>query len=264
MGKKIDLNKKKDSTPIKRNKNSKPINNPYLPSENPENIENQDEIQDQGNSLKEIKNALPSTIGVGNNPLKMYRNIKKQSKSMSTEDKMKILLQNPAAKKIMINIAIIAIPIILLLVLILCIVAAISGTDSSSIAMGGYYSMRCPEVTVIFTDKKNGYAVTGTGTYSLEEYVAGVVAGEVGFLGSIEVDKAFAVAARTFLLTHDDGTCTIESSDRRQVFRELTESPTDILAMQAAEETAGQVLLSNNELYGTQYDAFACIAKDDN
>lgn len=135
--------------------------------------------------------------------------------------------------------------------------------DNDKTAIGGYYSVRCPEVTVIFVDKANGYTETGSGTYPLEEYVAGVIAGEVAYLGDYEVDKAFAIAARSYFFTHDDN-CTIESSDRKQVFRELTENQNDQLAIKAAEETAGQVLLKDNEIYGTQYDAFACIAKDSN
>lgn len=155
--------------------------------------------------------------------------------------------------------------IILLIIsfLLAILVTIFGGGGHRGVAMGSYYSMRCPEVTVIFTDKKNGYEETGVNTYPLEEYVAGVVAGEVAFLGSLELDKAFAIAARSYLLTHDDD-CTIESSDRKQVFRELTDSSTDRLAIQAASETAGQVLLSNNQLVSSQYDAFACIAKDNN
>ena len=35
------------------------------------------------------------------------------------------------------------------------------------------------EITVIFTDKKQGYKPIGTGTYPVEEYVAGVIYGEL-------------------------------------------------------------------------------------
>ena len=145
--------------------------------------------------------------------------------------------------------------------LMIFITILIGGDDESNIAMatGGYYAMRCSEVTVKFADKNNGYEITRTATYPLEEYVAGVVAGEVGFLNNLEVDKELAIAARTYLLTHDSN-CTIESSDRKQVFRELTGTGADNLAKQAAEETAGKVLLKNNELFGTEYDAFCSIA----
>lgn len=184
--------------------------------------------------------------------------------SKDSSNKSKFSVSNVIKKKIAFKATLIILPIAILMFIIMYIIAAISGDkDNKKIAMGSYYSMRCPEVTVIFTDKQNGYEETGVNTYPLEEYVAGVVAGEVAFLGSLELDKAFAIAARSYLLTHDDD-CTIESSDRKQVFRELTDSPTDQLAIQAASETAGQVLLSNNQLVSSQYDAFACIAKDNN
>jgi len=152
-----------------------------------------------------------------------------------------------------------------IILLIIGIIIAISNVlGNFGLASRGYYAMRCQEVTVIFVDKNNDYAVTGTKTYPIDEYVAGVIAGEVGYFGDIEVDKAFAVAARSYLLTHDEGTCTIESSARKQVFRELTDSSGDRLARQAAEETSGQVLLKDNQVFSSQYDSFACIAKDSN
>lgn len=266
MGKKIDLNEKKNNNPTRKNKNSKSINNPYYqPTNDIDNEENSQEEFEENDASQEETNEYNEQKEL-NTPNQTRENKEKKNNDNFIKKAVKLaILKKILALLPIKSILLIGGGILLFIIFIVIIIVVIfGGSSSNKISMGGYYSMRCPEVTVIFTDKKNGYAVTGTGTYSLEEYVAGVVAGEVGFLGSIEVDKAFAVAARTFLLTHDDGTCTIESSDRRQVFRELTESPTDILAMQAAEETAGQVLLSNNELYGTQYDAFACIAKDDN
>ena len=183
-----------------------------------------------------------------------------QSNELKSNATIVKALKNPVTRKIIL----IAIPVFLILLVIIFVAAALGEDDGSGrMATGGYYAMRCPEVTVIFTDKKNGYEVTGTNTYPLEEYVAGVVAGEVGYLGSIEVDKELAIAARSYFLTHDDN-CTIESSDRKQVFRELTNSPTDQMAREAAEETKGQVLLKNNQVYGTEYDAFCSIAVDEN
>lgn len=163
-------------------------------------------------------------------------------------------------------VGIIILPIVIFVVLVSVFISVFQLLDvnKSNLALGGYYSVRCPEVTVIFVDKQNGYTETGSKTYSLEEYVAGVIAGEVAYLGNYEVDKVYAIAARSYFLTHDDGNCTIEASDRKQAFRELTENQNDQMALQAAEETAGQVLLKNNEVYGSQYDAFACIAEDSN
>ena len=168
--------------------------------------------------------------------------------------------------KMILKLAVILLPILALsfvVVYFLLIIDELTSKGDTGMAVGGYYSPECTEITVIFTDKSKNYEVTGSGTYDLEEYVAGVIAGEVGYFGNLEVDKAFAIAARSYGLSHVNN-CTIESSDRKQVFRELTDSPNDALARQAAEETAGQVLLSGNSLTSSQYDAFACIDKDNN
>lgn len=193
--------------------------------------------------------------------LSSVSNLGKKSSNSSTKDKGLITIPN--MKKAAIKVLIIAIPTaIFLLFAVFLITIAIEGNEKG-IAMNGYYAMRCPEVTVVFTDKQNNYEVTDIKTYPLEEYVAGVVAGEVGFLGSTEVDKAFAIAARSYFFANESN-CTIESSDRKQVFRELTTTQTDKLAIEATEATKGKVLLKDNNLYSTQYDAFACIEKDDN
>ncbi len=164
------------------------------------------------------------------------------------------VLKNPIAMKAIL----ILLPIVAFCLIIVAVIAAIS--DDDSMASGNYYPMPCSEVTVIMTDKNNNYEPTSTATYPLEEYIAGVIDGEVAYLGSDEVNKAFAIAARTYFVAHQDS-CTIESSDRYQVF-----SPNPSAAsISAAEETKGKVLLLNNSLYmDIQYDAFACIAEDDN
>jgi len=105
----------------------------------------------------------------------------------------------------------------------------------------------------------------GFKTYDLETYVAGVVTGEVGLFKNEEVLKAFAVAARTYILTKgsrnsENGNCVVESSDRNQVM-----DPNPISrARKAAKDTVGEVLYANDtDLLRLQYDAFACYEKDD-
>ena len=257
MGKKIDLNRKRNNLTHK-NKNTRPINNNYEDNNNNPNEENTDDKQqDSNNANSTATNTSRSLLGI--NAMNKLKNI---NNSVSTKDKIKLLTKNPAIKTMKIKLILIGIGVFLFVFIVLFLIAMFSN-ETAQIATGGYYAMKCPEVTVIFTDKENNYEVTGTKTYPLEEYVAGVIAGEVAFLGSLEVDKTFAIAARSYLFANETD-CTIESSDRKQVFRELTETATDKLALQAAEETKGKVLLSDNKLFSSQYDAFACIAKDDN
>ncbi len=100
----------------------------------------------------------------------------------------------------------------------------------------------------------------GVETFPLETYVAGVVSGEVGVLHNEEVWKALAVAARTFVLTHNED-CKIESSDRKQVM--LAGIPAQKF-QKIAKETEGEVLVDKDgKMINSEYDAFACIEKTD-
>ena len=231
---------------------------------------------DDSGALDKANDAL-DIASKSKSPKKTPTSKKTQSTPPSTGTSSEAMSnKNETSGKVVVNLVKIAgalLPFVIILLPIVCFVVLVStfislfivlDSNKSSSALGGYYSVRCPEVTVIFVDKQNGYTETGSKTYSLEEYVAGVIAGEVAYLGNYEVDKVYAIAARSYFLTHDDGNCTIEASDRKQAFRELTENQNDQMALQAAEETAGQVLLKNNEVYGSQYDAFACIAEDSN
>lgn len=140
---------------------------------------------------------------------------------------------------------------------IISIIIALLGGGRHGVAMNGYYAMRCPEVTVTFVDEN--YVPTEVKTYPFEEYIAGVVGGEVGHFNSPEVYKAFAISARTYFFSAENN-CSIESSDRYQVCKE--ENITDAIRT-AVEETKGKVLLREKDIFQTEYDAFACIDKDD-
>lgn len=101
------------------------------------------------------------------------------------------------------------------------------------------------------------------GVYQFEDYVAGVVAAEVGGFNDDEVYKAFAVAARSYLLTHtneNNGTCSIENSTNFQVFRPTTNQK----IIDAVTATAGKILYQDGNVVSTQYDAFCWSSKDDN
>lgn len=115
---------------------------------------------------------------------------------------------------------------------------------------GSYY---CQGVTVFDSDNNL------IGTYDLETYVAGVVAGESYTQYGIEALKAQAIAARTFLLkTTNNCKAPIQSGQNRQVFKETT----DDKAIQAAKETEGLVLQYDSELISAQYDSF-CYGDSD-
>ena len=100
----------------------------------------------------------------------------------------------------------------------------------------------------------NMITVEGVGTFSLEDYVAGVVSAESGGYPMEEL-KAQAIAARTFVLrqTKDSGKCSIISSTAKQVY----ETPESDTAIQAAQETAGMVIMRDGELAPVQYSSYS-------
>ena len=108
----------------------------------------------------------------------------------------------------------------------------------------------CPGVTV---------TGDGAGVYSLEDYIAGVVAHEAYGSGGAEALKAQAVAARSYLLkVTNNCTKSIENSQSAQTFS--TNPPQ--WAKDAANSTAGQVLVSGGEVILAMYDSFCYDDKD--
>ena len=104
------------------------------------------------------------------------------------------------------------------------------------------------------------------GTYSLDEYVAGVISGEAWPGQNMEAYKAQAIAARTFALYRTNNcSTTIDSSDSSQVFDPDIED----YALEAANATSGQVLIYNDEIFSSQYDSFCyndsdCVYGEEN
>lgn len=108
-----------------------------------------------------------------------------------------------------------------------------------------------------------GLTVTGSsdaGTYSLEEYVAGVVSAENNYVdnndpANIESMKAQAIAARTYAITQTDY-CS-KSIDDSSGSQNFTKTISD-KARQATSATGGMVLTYNDNVFMSEYDSFDC------
>lgn len=140
--------------------------------------------------------------------------------------------------------------IFLLLIVLIAIVTIFFGNELIEQQTNlGYYDAPCQEITVIGTSEH-----PDSGTFSVEDYVAGVVQNEVGFWDNLVVDEVFAIAARTYVFKTAEETCTIENSTRYQTF---TSNPGE-MAKEAAMNTRGVVITDENGyLLLTQYDALA-------
>lgn len=91
-------------------------------------------------------------------------------------------------------------------------------------------------------------------TYTLEEYVAGVVNAEVGAeYDAYEALKAHAIAARSYLLKTNDCKGEIVAGQSYQGFKETTK---DSVYYKAAEETAGMIVTINGDPILTEYTSY--------
>ena len=261
MGKRINLSQKINNSDNRPNKHSHPfyLNDEEIEDNNSTN--NNDESADE-NDLEE--EAINANIEESNQINNLENRISTRFSNSASEETTKkalveVALKNPIVKKVLL----ILIPVIIFLLLVIFMIAALSGDDlNGRLATSGYYAIKCQEVTVNIADKNQGYEIVDTVTVPFEDYIAGVVAAEVGMFNNLEVYKEFALAARTYFLSHEEN-CTIEGSDKRQVYKDPDSYVYASLIHQAVDETKGKVLLTNGELRSVQYDAFCSIDVDD-
>jgi len=107
--------------------------------------------------------------------------------------------------------------------------------------------------------------VVGQGTMSVDEYVAGVINAEVGGMSdeNFNLYKAAAVAARSYALVGADkdgnGNCSVSNGQHFQAYKP---NPDENM-INAANETSGIVLVKDNKIYSSQYDALCIHDEDD-
>lgn len=111
----------------------------------------------------------------------------------------------------------------------------------------------------------NVYITSGNNagnTYSLDDFVAGVVAHEIGSFKNLEVFKAQAIAARSYLMNHAtiNGDICEVANDGSLGFKETN----DTTVKQAATDTSGVVLIKNESILTTEWDSFCYSSKDAN
>ena len=259
MGKKNDLSNLL-SKKVNYNNNRRRPNQSHR---NKSNLSNQENINSQNDNNLQNKGPLgaPQTTpnGASNN-----------DRSSELDKKTKITLKFPLKIKIVLVALFALIPFmaLMLFVVLFSNSDSSSGSGTSGISFGGYHNARCNEITVIFEERDDTgkWNVTGTGTYSMEDYLAGVVYAEVGGAWNMEVYKTLAVAARTFVLDEANDDCSISGTAKKQAFKDVTDRPNEAVNMiyQAVQETEGEVLYQDGELYQIQYDAFCYIDKDSN
>lgn len=119
----------------------------------------------------------------------------------------------------------------------------------------------------VIDDICESITVEGIGPMSIDEYVVGVVLGEVGmFTGHPEILKANSIAARTYVLytaTKDgNGNCIIPNGEGTQVYKEQEDETDDVIEeiKKLVEETSGMILIDeNNNIINSEFDSILLV-----
>ncbi len=197
--------------------------------------------------------------------------VQNESASDSPEDGLKDVAKNKLKKELgkkLIAFAkkhpsvVIALVIgLIFLLLLLFIVISFNNDDKTNMfGLGGYPYIElnnvCEQIHVYDTPSGED------GTYHLEEYIAGVVAHEVGAFNDDTLYEVFAIAARTYALRRlqNSSDCSIPGNTTAQVFGKTDNEK----IIEAVNRTRGLVLADNGSLISTEYDAFCWDTKDDN
>ena len=248
-------------------------------------LKNKKELKRLRKELKNAKRQSKENLRKYHNNKKQARRYKEESEEEIKEKKKRIrelkkrekeskLKDKDAALKLPLKLTMIMLIVVILstffLFLLLFIVinsfiwwdssgSGGSGGSSTSVGTGGVYQMSCSTMAVIKPDNT-------VQTYKENDYIAGVVAAEVGGFVNEEVYKAFAIAARTYGEREaiDHQACSIKGDASAQAFTDITGSEAEYAKMiyKVVEETESVVLLKNDQVLFSQYDAFCYVEKD--
>lgn len=223
-----------------------------------ENVDNKLEDNDNDSEQEEIKeNQSEKSSNTSN--VNQNMKINKNNRSQTTKKEfISKIVKFLGKKKVLIILAIVG-GFFLILILLVSLLGGSLNYNYSNIGLSGYEYLElenlCEDIYVYNTD--NG----SDGTYPLEEYIAGVVAAEVGMMNDLTTYEVFAVAARTYALNRlkNSDSCSIEGNENVQAFRPTT----DELILEAVSNTKGLVITRDKDLFSTMYDAFCWEEKDD-
>lgn len=257
MGRKLDLTKKTVNNASTINKNLRPINRYQTYEEEPEEIENE-EYEDE----EEYENYNePRTINNNKrrNTLMTATEIGKDMLSAKAKGKLILILKNP----IVINILIIVIIIVILLLIAAYLVSIISNLEQEKYSeLAG----QCPTVTVVDTGcDANGENCNNKydGEVAFEDYIAGVVAAEIGSApNNLEYYKVAAIAARTYFYSNFQSDCEVDGNATYQAYIDVEDSAASEIIKQAVEETKGLVMVKDEIVVEGDYSS-ACVVNAD-
>lgn len=152
------------------------------------------------------------------------------------------------------------------LLIFLMIFVVIFGAEES--ALGGYLTIagQCPTITVVNTDcdvNAENCSNKYDGEVEFEDYIAGVVAAEVGSApNNLEYYKVMSIVARTYFYSNFNSDCTVDGNSTYQAYMDVEDSSASSIIKQAVQNTTGKVIIRNEELVEAYYSS-ACVVNAD-
>jgi len=220
-------------------------------SPNSKNLDNNESTDDNANNKEKLNDNNQNIQNDDNNQNEKDSGLKDEIKKQLGKKIIELIKKHPYV------IAVAGI-ILLLLLLILIVLSYQNQKKNQMMGLGGYpyiqLSNVCEEIHVYDTPSGED------GTYPLEEYIAGVVAHEVGAFNDDTLYEVFSIAARTYALRRlqNSSDCSIPGNTKAQVFGKTNNEK----IIEAVNRTRGLVLTKDNSLVSTEYDAFCWDTKD--
>ena len=179
-----------------------------------------------------------------------------QSPEMSLADKAKVTIKIAKISFPIVTVLIIVLPIVFLLIFVSVILTSLDFFDDIS-SQSGHTSYLAS-----VNSNCNSLSVDGA-SIALEDYVANVVANEIGNNASYEKKKALAVVVRTNVIK-TTSTCRIpvpSVNNDFQIYNKNTTPNQDTI--NAVQETKSQIVFMNNKMPTTDRDDFTVIKNSD-
>lgn len=167
----------------------------------------------------------------------------------------------PIPKKIVLTSVIIGTIFIFLMLFV-----ALFGNKGAS---GGYLTLagQCPKVTVVNTDcdsNADNCSNKYDGEVDFEDYIAGVVAAEVGATpNNQEYYQVMSMAARTYFYSNFNSDCTVDGNATYQAYMDVEDSSASEIIKDAVSKTRGKVIVKDKDLVEAYYSS-ACVVNADN
>lgn len=262
MGKKLDLN-----TPPKSNNNVKKHKTSRSPNDNQNNRSDSNGNKNQKNYSALRKKVTEKAMTAAGVPEGVSNSLANNDKFQAFLDKGKFVMMLPAPLQIIFFSMLLALPLILLILFVALYNDDIEDGSAGSGSSGDTveYGTTCTKVTVENTGcDSNGENCTYEydGEVSVEEYIAGIVAGTSDGTNNLEYYKAIATEVRTNFYDTVSDSCTVDIIASAQKYIDVDDSADAALIKQAVEETKNEVIIKDDNLASTSTDPV--VTSDEN